>query len=104
MIASHPNMTARFSCNASQLWARSEDHFFETAKEIRSRQRLSGFDLPVCNFLRIGIDERGSCCITRVTRIAERKRHIGTMKTVSARQANHEFSTCFRVWNTERKS
>ena len=28
----------------------------------------------------------------RITRIAERKRHIGTMKTVSARQANHEFS------------
>ena len=24
------------------------------------------------------------------------------MKTVSARQANHEFSDFFRVWNTER--
>ena len=47
--------------------------FFETAKEIRSRQRLSGFDLPVCNFLRIGIDDRGSCCITRIARIAGRK-------------------------------
>ena len=47
--------------------------FFETAKEIRSRQRLSGFDLPVCNFLRIGIDDRGSCRITRIARIAGRK-------------------------------
>jgi hypothetical protein len=35
---------------------RSED-LFRNCEEIRSRQRLSGFDLPICNFLRIGIDD-----------------------------------------------
>ena len=66
--------------------------FFETAEEIRCRQRLSGFDLPVCNFLRIGIDDRGRAALLASRESLSGKRHIGTMKTVSARQANHEFS------------
>ena len=66
--------------------------FFETVEEIRCRQRLSGFDLPVCNFLRIGIDDRGRAPSPASRESPSGKRHIGTMKTVSARQANHEFS------------
>ena len=49
--------------------------FFETAKEIRSRQRLSGFDLPFCNFLRIGIDDGGRAASPASRELPGGKRH-----------------------------
>src|SRR5262245_4779425 len=30
---------------------------FLSAREMLCRQRLSGFDVPICSFLRIGLDE-----------------------------------------------